>query len=460
MSKQTEQQKLVTRKHIARQEKEQHQIRTILIISGIVLFAVLVLVLYSLVHQLYTVPNKAVATIGDKRITSKEFETNVKYARLTTLNQAASYIEYAQMFGSMGSNFMSTAKSLVDQLNNPTNFGKNVLDRMIDDQLIKEQADKLGIKVSDAELGVQMQEVFGFFPNGTLTPTITPTMVNTPTLSGTQIAIIKPTDTPTPAPTLNPTEVHSTESALSNQATATAQAQPTKPASEQTPTAAGPTAEPSITPTPTVYTTQVYGKEVSKYTSMLKQYGLSYQDMQNLVRSQMLRDKLRDEMTKDMKPIQEQVWVRHILLATEEEANKVLDEIKAGTDFAEAAKKYGTDGTKDNGGDLGWMGLEDQNWDKEFVKAAFTLTKVGEVSAPVKTQFGYHLIQLVGRAENPVTEYKFEELKASHFANWLAETKASRTDIKIEPAWADAVPAIPAVPAQIQSIVDSAVTPK
>ena len=60
---------------------------------------------------------------------------------------------------------MSTAKNLIDQLNNPTNYGKTVLDRMIDDKLIQEEADKLGIKVSDEELKLELQKVFNFFPN-------------------------------------------------------------------------------------------------------------------------------------------------------------------------------------------------------------------------------------------------------------------------------------------------------
>jgi len=458
MAKQTEQQKLVTRKHIVRQEKEQRQIRTIIIVGGTILLAVLALVVYSLFNQLYVKPNRAVAHVGDQKISAREFESEVRYSRLSTLNQASSYAEYGQMFGSMGGNFMTYAKNLIDQLNNPTNYGNTVLNRMIDDQLIKEEADKLGITVTDEELKLELQNVFNFFPNGTLTPTITPTFVASPTLSETQLAIIKPTETSTPAPTLDPTQVASTETAVSSQESATAQAQPTLTSAEITPTSAVPTAVPSTTPTPTIYTTQVYAKEVKNYTAMLKTYGLTYNDMEKLVHAQMLRDRVQAEITKDMKPEQEQVWVRHIIVATQAEAQKALDEIKAGADFAAVAKTYSIDGTKDNGGDLGWMGLEDQNWDKDFLNAAFTLTKVGEISAPIQTQYGFHLIQLVGRGVNPVDETKFAELKYVKFTNWLQEVKAQRSDISIEPTWAETVPNTPAVPAQLQSTVEAGVT--
>lgn len=458
MAKQTEQPKLVTRKHMVRQEKEQRQIRTIMIVGGTVLLAVLVLVVYSLVNQLYVQPNRAVAFVGNQKISAKEFEAEVRYSRLTTLNQAASYAQYGQMFGSMGGNFMTTAKNMIDQLNNPINYGNTVLNRMIDDQLIKEEAQKLGITVTEEELKLEMQKVFSFFPDGTLTPTVTPTTVATPTLSETQLAIIKPTETPTPVPTLDPTSVANTETAISSQETATAQAQPTAATVEASPTSTTPTAVPSNTPTPTVYTTQVYAKAVKDYGTMLKTYNLSTAEMEKLIRAQMLRDKVSAEITKDMKPEQEQVWVRHIIVATEEEAKKALDEIKAGADFAEVAKTYSIDGTKDNGGDLGWMGLEDQNWDKDFLKAAFTLTQVGEISAPVQTQFGYHLIQLVGRAVNPVDETKYQEMKYVKFTNWLENVKAQRSDIKIEPTWAETVPNTPAVPSQLQSAIEAGLT--
>lgn len=458
MAKQIEKPKPVNRKHIVRKEKEQRQIRTIIIVGGTILLAVFALVVYSLVNQLYVLPNRAVALIGDHKISSREFEAEVRYSRLTTLNQASSYAEYGQMFGSMGGNFMSTAKNLVDQLNNPINYGKTVLDRMIDDQLIQEEADRLGITVSEEELKLELQKVFNFYPEGTLIPTVTPTMVATPTLSETQLAIIKPTETPTPVPTLDPTQVASTETVVSGLQTATAQALPTEPVAELTPTSVEPTAVPSNTPTPTVYTTQVYAKAIKDYATMLKTYGLTSNDMEKLVRAQMLRDKLMAEITKDMKPEQEQVWVRHIIVATEEEAKKALDEIKAGADFAEVAKIYSIDGTKDNGGDLGWMGLEDQNWDKDFLNAAFTLNQVGEISAPIQTQFGFHLIQLVGRAVNAVDQTKFEEMKYVKFSDWLANAKAQRSDITIEPTWAETVPNTPAVPTQLQSIIEAGIT--
>ncbi|MBF0102618.1 MAG: peptidylprolyl isomerase [Desulfobacterales bacterium] len=97
---------------------------------------------------------------------------------------------------------------------------------------------------------------------------------------------------------------------------------------------------------------------------------------------------------------QEQVKASHILVKTEEEANAILKELKAGKDFAELAKQKSECPSKEKGGDLGWF--TKGRMVREFEDAAFKLKK-GETSGLVKTQFGYHIIQQ--------TDYKPEHTK-------------------------------------------------
>jgi parvulin-like peptidyl-prolyl isomerase len=89
----------------------------------------------------------------------------------------------------------------------------------------------------------------------------------------------------------------------------------------------------------------------------------------------------------------------HILVAEEAVAVSIIDELNKGGDFAALAAKYSTDpGSKDNGGDLGWVGKG--AFVPEFEKALFDDLKVGELTpAPVKSQFGFHVIKLLGREE-------------------------------------------------------------
>jgi peptidyl-prolyl cis-trans isomerase C len=104
-----------------------------------------------------------------------------------------------------------------------------------------------------------------------------------------------------------------------------------------------------------------------------------------------------DERIANAAPVQE-VRASHILVKDEALANDLRKRIEDGADFAELAKEYGTDGTKDNGGDLGWFTKEVMV--PAFSDAAFALEE-GQVSQPVQTQFGWHLIKLTGKRDKP-----------------------------------------------------------
>lgn len=118
-----------------------------------------------------------------------------------------------------------------------------------------------------------------------------------------------------------------------------------------------------------------------------------------------------DARFKDAKP-QTEYNAAHILVATQEEADKLKAELAAGADFAELAKANSTDtGSGANGGDLGWFGLGTMV--KPF-EDAVVAAKVGEVIGPVKSEFGYHLILVKETriADKPTLEQLRAELAA------------------------------------------------
>ena len=111
---------------------------------------------------------------------------------------------------------------------------------------------------------------------------------------------------------------------------------------------------------------------------------------------------------KDAFSVPPTVSARHILVSTEEEANKVREEINNGLSFADAAMKYSSCPSKEQGGNLGEFSKGMMV--PEFEKASLD-AEIGAISEPVKTQFGYHLIVVDSKNEGSVKS--FEEVKNS-----------------------------------------------
>ncbi|MDP4012633.1 MAG: peptidylprolyl isomerase [Candidatus Nanoarchaeia archaeon] len=87
-----------------------------------------------------------------------------------------------------------------------------------------------------------------------------------------------------------------------------------------------------------------------------------------------------------------EVRASHILIKTEEKAKEILGRLRLGESFEKLAIENSLCPSKKRGGDLGWFGR--QKMVREFEIAAFNLKK-GEISQPIKTQFGWHIIKLV-----------------------------------------------------------------
>lgn len=112
--------------------------------------------------------------------------------------------------------------------------------------------------------------------------------------------------------------------------------------------------------------------------------------------------KVYDEAIKQMAD-EEEVSARHILVETEDEAKKILADLKKGADFIAIAKEKSKDpGSKETGGDLGFFGKDQMV--PEFAEAAFKLNK-GQLSDPVKSQFGWHVIRVDDKRKKQPPEF-------------------------------------------------------
>ncbi len=161
--------------------------------------------------------------------------------------------------------------------------------------------------------------------------------------------------------------------------------------------------------------TQLGGED--KFQQAVKQQGLTLNQVRDDISGQLLSQKLVDKLTKDVKVadadvkkyyeenkaqfrVPESREVRHILVKSKGEAMSIRAQLENGADFVALAKKYSQDpGSKDAGGKLT---ITKGQTVPPFEQASFTL-KTNELSQPIKTQFGYHLIQPLGEIKKAST---------------------------------------------------------
>lgn len=175
-----------------------------------------------------------------------------------------------------------------------------------------------------------------------------------------------------------------------------------------------------------------YGSEEALNTE-LTNYGLTLDDVKDNIKSNLQIERLlapyveiSDEEIADFYEEnkasfgqEEQVKASHILVATEEEALDIKAKLEAGEDFAELAKEYSIDETNsEQGGALGYFA--ESKMVEEFSNAAFSLS-IDEISDPVQTNYGYHIIKVEDKLEEkiPVLEDNIEDIK-----NQIFQTKS------------------------------------
>lgn len=422
--------KIITRKHMARLERERRQVNLIrgIALAGIVI--VVGLLMYGYLRLNVFALREPVAKVDGTTITTGEWQERVKFQRSQMLNAYNQYTFYQQNFGL---DYTQQLQQITASLSSPELVGQEVLDQMVDEILIREEAEKLGIKVTDAEIDASIQENFGFFPDGTPTSTVTPTEASSPTLTSQQLTLYPSTSTPGPVETSTVTPTATLDLSATPESTAT-----TAPA---TPTFVP--EPPTATPTP--YTLEGFQSEFEKSLDSFKTFGISERTIRSIYEADLLRKKVMEQVTKDVPRAEEQVWARHILVEKEEEAKDIYERLKKGEDFAELAKELSKDtGSGAMGGDLGWFGRGAMV--PEFEKVAFGL-EVGEFSEPVQSEFGYHIIQALGHQEMPLNSTQYDQKKETEFSNWLVNARGKST-IETFDIWKERVPTEPALQVQ------------
>ncbi|KGN03088.1 peptidylprolyl isomerase [Clostridium novyi A str. 4570] len=193
-------------------------------------------------------------------------------------------------------------------------------------------------------------------------------------------------------------------------------------------------------------------KSNEEFEKMLKASGFTKEGFESLVRDNVILEKLQNELTKNVKVDEKEmqkyyethkdkypkdvknptkVHLAHIILQPksqedlakcESEIKSIKEELNKGAEFSVLAKKYSQDGSKEKGGDLGTVPTVESGFDEQFMEAALPL-KDGQISEPVKTQFGYHIIKMIKKEVKPCKT--FAEVK-NEINKFLLEEKKDK----------------------------------
>jgi len=205
------------------------------------------------------------------------------------------------------------------------------------------------------------------------------------------------------------------------------------------------------------YKKQFYGGSDERYEKAVKQQGLTDEQARDAIRQQLVSKRVFDKVTGNIKVTDADINayyashksqyvqpesrdVRHILVQKKSLADSLYAQLKGGANFAKLAKRYSKDpGSAANGGKLT---VSKGQTVPQFDKTAFSLKK-GQLSAPVKTQYGYHIIQALSgikaatttplsKVRASIKQQLEQQRKNDKITKWLEDTKKDYCSGKIK----------------------------
>lgn len=170
---------------------------------------------------------------------------------------------------------------------------------------------------------------------------------------------------------------------------------------------------------------EIAGSEEA-WNAWLAQNLYTPEEFERTLHETLVTTQMRDLVIQDLSSAVTHVHARHILVATELQANEVIARLNSGEDFGALAAVYSSDvTTREQGGDLGWF-AHGELLEPYLAEIAFSL-QPGQVAGPVATPLGFHVVQVVERADQPVPEEKRPLVAQGQFELWVDSLRADAT---------------------------------
>jgi parvulin-like peptidyl-prolyl isomerase len=385
----------MTKKQRTRAEREARMNRWI--IAGTVAVGVLVLgiLVYGYLAENVFKGRAPVATVNGVPITTADFQARVRHYRIVLQEQRDYYTAQRMQLDPTDPNASFLLEYLNGQIRqldsmlseaSATALGKEVLDRMVQEELIRQEAARRGLTVSQEEIDRAIEEQFGYDRDAAvafLTPTVVPTAPVT------------------------------TETAL----TATA------------------------TPVPTPVPKEEFDRRYQEYVkTYLKPSGLSEAKFRAMVEASLLYDKLQQAMAAEVPQTMEQVRIRYLSFPTQEDAGKVAERLGKGEKWEDIAAEIKADEkSAAYASEPEWVtqGFLKEQFGEE---AAGTIweTPAPQYTAPLAgTDSRWYIVQVMGREVRELESWlrSYEEQRA--FQEWL---QAQMATVQYSEDWASKVP--------------------
>lgn len=421
------------REYKSRAEREEEIQRRIVWGTGLVIGFIVLLVGLTFILDQVIRPNQEIVSVNGESVNVGAYQERVRLERALVSERisAAARSYLADGTAPTPDEALNTAVQLDPELGDQFNelaasdqLGLRVLNAIIDEKLIEQEAEDRGITVTDADIDREIELFLGYDrendPVLSLDPESTPEVE--PSATPTSTPIVPPTATPIPTATIAP-EISPTPTLT--------------PVPSPTPTA---------TPNAETVVSNLDDDVAEFYRSVGREAEVSRSDIRQYFEVQALRRKLAEEI---VNPGETTIWVnvRHIQVETEAEARDLIAALNEGESFTALAQANSTDQfSATRGGEFDWIStaiIED--FFGEELAVAMRTEAIGAINQePIETEAGFHIVQVRDREDRDAEPEEIEQLLQSEFDEFLVELRdAPENEIDTSSNWPDFVPQTP-----------------